>query len=222
MAHPGGWIIRIPDRDKESLTRLFGLSSSDAGLLAAELRKGRPTVSVREFAAQINVPGVPSETVEGVVGVLVSLLATAEIRQRSAEELAAEVVKAARAQSILTNEESEDRLRSLLTADSALSVTAKAIAISSEHERVFTSARILTDLRPIFAGTPPQPKAAVVTHTLRIESHKEEGHTSEFFGLDVGDLRTLRDTIDRAISKEDSLRASIRSEGLPIIGSNHD
>jgi hypothetical protein len=219
MAHPGGWKIRIPDGDKQNITNLFALSEQDTAKLAAALVQAKPMVSLREFTEQVRVEGVEQTVVEGVIEVLISLLVAAEVRQRSADELASEVVSAAIAQNISTKADSEARLTQLMTADSALCITAKAIALSNEHERIFSSARVLTDMRPIFSGTPPQPKAAVITHTLRIESHKAEGHTSEFFGLDLNDLRTLRDALDRAISKEESIRASVRSEGLSIIGS---
>lgn len=222
MAHPDGWILKIPDRDKPHLAKLLALSDAASTALVEQFDKARPTLSAETLASQVVDPRVLlGESLPGVISVLVSLVLTAEIRHLSLSDVVNDVVDAAVASDIKVPDGDKAKAKGTLlklTSNQTIAVTARAIGLLREHERMLSSARILTDMRPIFLGESPKPVAAVVTHTLRIEAHKEEGHVSEFFALDLKDLKALRDTVDRAIKKEESLKATLQSGGLSFVG----
>jgi hypothetical protein len=97
----------------------------------------------------------------------------------------------------------------------AIGVTAKAADVAREHERIFHSARILTDIRPVFdddASNPPV--GAVVTHTLRIDSFTKGSMEDYFVALDTRDLIQLQTIVNRAIEKNRSLNRVLDSIGF--------
>lgn len=109
------------------------------------------------------------------------------------------------------------RLSALLRLQ-ALGLAARARNIVSEDERVFHGARILTDLRPVFAAKASDgPMAATVVATLRMDYHRagERSVSSAYFSLDRSDLTLLRQHIDRALEKTEALRLLAARAELP-------
>ena len=84
-----------------------------------------------------------------------------------------------------------------------------------DHENSFCDAKILTDLRPVFgASAEVQPEGIVVTHTLKLEYHDDRGaHRKFYVALNQDDLETLRNVLERADKKANSLQAL--SEFIP-------
>ncbi len=109
-----------------------------------------------------------------------------------------------------------ERLAGLLALECLL-LAARAYGIVAEYERVFHDARILTDLRPVFATDVSKgPKAALLISTLKIDFHPPDGSLdSHFFALDYADLLNLREAIDRALLKHQGLREMVEQIGLP-------
>jgi hypothetical protein len=115
-------------------------------------------------------------------------------------------------------EQFKNKLRPLLSSE-FFSIVAKAYDLVTE-ERTFCSARILTDLRPVFsARVEDGPQAMVVMHTLKLVYHEGSRRHEEFFvALDAEDLRTLRKVVDRAEAKAEALRPALKDMrlfGLP-------
>ena len=112
-----------------------------------------------------------------------------------------------------------EKLRTLLSSD-AFAIVAKAYDLATE-ERTFCSARILTDLRPVFGSRVEDgPQAMVVMHTLKLTYHEGSKQHEQFFvALDADDVRNLRKQLDRAEAKAESLRSSVKDVrlfGLPF------
>jgi len=107
-------------------------------------------------------------------------------------------------------------LRALLDVRS-LQVGHKAALLQVEHGRVFTNARILTDIRPVFSEPVEEgPLAsALVIHTLKIEYWESGDQKSFFVALDAEDIQTIYEQVERAKLKEKRLRAEI-SERLSV------
>ena len=76
----------------------------------------------------------------------------------------------------------------------------------------------MTDARPVFTHAPTEgPAAFMVIHTLALDVHASENDHRWFVALDSNDLRSLRDAIDRAIAKEESLVSSLDKTGIPTL-----
>lgn len=97
-----------------------------------------------------------------------------------------------------------NNLTSLLSTSSNLESSVKAHLIVSEFERIYTSSRVLTDIRMIFNHTDisTQTKAAVLVHNLKLIYRENQEDLNEiFFTLTTSDLNDLKKTIDRALDK---------------------
>lgn len=107
-----------------------------------------------------------------------------------------------------------DRLIGLLNAD-AIRTTTVAADIMVEHERPYQSARTYTDIRPVFADDPSEvPSGAVIVSMLQVSYWTTEGNGEMYFALDPQDLMQLRDVVERALAKTETLRGFLESAGL--------
>jgi hypothetical protein len=106
-----------------------------------------------------------------------------------------------------------------LVLDETVGTAAKTGPVLTEHERIFLSARVLTDIRPIFhPNLSEKPNAAVIVHMLRIASRDIFGsHHAEYFALDANDIRVLKNIADRAIRKEETIKALLADSNVDTI-----
>jgi len=111
-------------------------------------------------------------------------------------------------------------LTQVLSLDETLGVSAKASELRSEYSNVFCTARIMTDLRPVFGRDVDKgPLAAVVVHEAKITFHESgEEPTKDFYmALDSEDIEELRKQLDRASRKEMRLASSARKGGINVL-----
>lgn len=104
----------------------------------------------------------------------------------------------------------KDDLIALLSDEQSIGLTAKALDVRVQHEHVFGAARILTDMRPVFGREVRDcPIGSVVVHNLKI-TYREDGDEKDFYiALDLRDLRQLKELVERAIQKEETLKSTI-------------
>jgi isocitrate dehydrogenase kinase/phosphatase len=112
----------------------------------------------------------------------------------------------------------KENLLELLKVEGSLAVASKAMNVVTEQERIFSHARILSDIRSIFKDDPEaNPSAVAIIHTLRIHYHQSGDLKSFFVAMDDQDLRKLKDAIDRAQKKSATLRSVAKSADIPVI-----
>ncbi|HWT01915.1 MAG TPA: hypothetical protein VN256_16830 [Pyrinomonadaceae bacterium] len=111
----------------------------------------------------------------------------------------------------------KERLTRLLNAPS-LQLIAKAHDVLLEHAQTFSSARIVSDIRPVFRDSvDDQPVAAVIVHMLNL-TYFQAGERQEFVvALDTKDIQDLLDTCERAKKKTERLKAVIGSSDMTYI-----
>jgi hypothetical protein len=112
-----------------------------------------------------------------------------------------------------------ERLGRLLEIE-ALRVAGKAIALHTEYENLFCSARVLTDARPIYGDDPSAPPTAmIINHTLKLDYHTGGGgHIAEFYvALGSRDLQELHEVLIRAEKKAKSLGAVLGNAHVRLI-----
>lgn len=86
----------------------------------------------------------------------------------------------------------------------ALRVKQKALNLAVSQERLFTSCRILTDIRPVYSdadNVPTNISAAFVFHTFKISFIEDDESKDFYISLDADDLEKLKSTVDRALNK---------------------
>jgi hypothetical protein len=94
-------------------------------------------------------------------------------------------------------------------------LTSKALDIASEYEHPAHSFRVLTDIRPVFGDDPHEPPTgAVVVSLLKVEYFTDEGTRTIFVAMDDDDIAQLRNEVERATAKAQTLRTFLGNTGL--------
>lgn len=106
------------------------------------------------------------------------------------------------------------RLKRVLS-DKTIRLRSKAWSLVLERPCVLGSARILTDLRPVFnSKNPASVEAFTVIHTLVLEVQEGSADKVLHIALDPKDLSSLRESISRAEQKESVLNALASRAGV--------
>ena len=219
----------VPAAHRELLAHLAALPDSQFEALAGALRPDSAPAfhSHSEFTVSIK-GAVPewTETEASLLAVaLTSMLSAAASHGVEQEQFATSVSQS----NDLDLDDSQritlaDRILTLLTAPDVL-LSGKAVDLATEYERRIHTVRIVTDVRPV-GGTDPdsEPLGDVETHQLRIDAITGYDSQPYFFALDRSDLRRLKDCVDRAIEKSDSLTEWFKRMGfreVDLVGTEH-
>jgi hypothetical protein len=89
--------------------------------------------------------------------------------------------------------------------------------LQTQNPRNFQSARIVTDIRPVFSDkVSAPPLGAVIVETLQIQTWTRDGSSELIFvSMDETDLLQLRETVDRALVKTRTLSTLLSDQNLP-------
>lgn len=105
-----------------------------------------------------------------------------------------------------------------------IAMLAKAADLTYEHDRVFHTARVLTDIRPLFDDDAKDGMlGALVVHTLRIEYFGSGGHTETVeVAMSDAQLNRLARAIDRAQAKAETVQGFLAKAGLESIAPDEE
>lgn len=212
--------IAIPKPHLQPLRQLATMTPDDRKRLVGAIAGTHPVLVPGELTRHIiDKTGFQESLVKPIVSMLLSMMRTSS---EAPDGFAGDVVEAARI--AFDDDENIDwdsfseHLHALLQPNDALGVTAKALSVRSEYENVYCSARILTDLRPVFGrDASKSPEAAAIVHTLRITYHAAGDYKEAYFALDALDLSQLRGLIHRAEMKEKTLQAVVGKTGMKLL-----
>lgn len=110
----------------------------------------------------------------------------------------------------------EQRLAVLIETHNTLNTISKASDLLLEYENVFSNARIITDIRPIFKPNIDKGLAgALIVHTLKIEYRDVTGTKELYLTLDALDLFGLSEELFRAEEKAQILQSLLKQVNLP-------
>ena len=217
--------IEIPDEALDDLKKVVEPNDATFDSLLTAIRETPPTLSPRQFPRKVaqRFRDLAEHDLQAILRVAFNL--TILKVQRSMplppEELARGVANSSAVSessgfSAEQKKKLSERLTRLLGLDSVV-VTAKAADVMTEHERVFCHARILSDIRPVFADGPEAPSAAVIVHNLQVGFRHEGRHSEIYVALDADDLKTLKGVIERAEKKAAALEAVLKTSRLPCL-----
>jgi uncharacterized protein (DUF1778 family) len=220
--------LQVPDRQLSDIRKLLELPDERTQELLRALADAGPNFNVDDLAAEVSTrTKLPRRLVNGIVSVLASLYITRDSHPVPLEAFVDEEVGVALRNVMGSPSDLVDtqwaRLRKFLMValalDNTVGTASKAGHVLTEHERIFDDARILTDIRPIFhLDVSDKPNAAVLIHMLRVRERDSLGRQSvHFFALDANDLRSLKEIIDRAIKKEETLRDAMKNSAINIL-----
>lgn len=112
----------------------------------------------------------------------------------------------------------QSRVTSLMGEETSIALAYKAVLVRNDHKNVFYSARLYTDIRPIFKGLHLESQGSIagyaLIHNLKISFNDIEGRKEFFVALDSEDLELLKDEVQRAIEKELVLEKFMNSTNI--------
>jgi hypothetical protein len=213
----------IPREYRAGLSQVKKLSPDDVAGIRAALDKTPiglgPETSATDVLKSYTVAGGDAKQIGNAIGSLYGLRSRTE---SSLEEFINDIANAMEGVSepelrLLPTERQRftENLSALLGA-TVFSLNAKVFDLATDDERTFCSARILTDLRPVFGPRIEDgPQGMIVVHLLKLGYHQgAERHKQFFVSLDGNDVRELKKILERAESKTAALKNSVKDTRL--------
>src|ERR1700687_3422193 len=211
--------ITIPESAYPAIQSLAHLSVEDFKTLLKALEQAKPAAAPHLFWKHVAklAPTISPSTIKIIVNELFSMHLALENLDISTEEFSKSVSDA------VFSEQSEefpideadrdilkDRLTKLFELKASLRLTAKASDISTDAQHLFYTAKILTDIRPVFDEEGTVIEAAVIIHNLLIHYGDANDHKNFVVTLDANDVNELRSVLDRADAKAKALQSLLK------------
>lgn len=213
--------LNIPEEEREALKTLLVDGDDNHPLLRA-LKTVAPTLHRRALVKNLaaSMTG-SSDFIDVALVALFNISRTIDAITEGEVTISHDDVFTAVAGSDATPEQRErfDKRLTELLSIRTLRITQKAMEILADNPNLFSSARTLSELRPVFLGEPPKPEALVVLHQLKLVYHSGPRRERKdlFIALDGQDLLTLKKIIDRALLKHEELNNAVSSPGLQLL-----
>lgn len=221
--------VTIPRVHRAALAQLLTLPESTSTALVTALQTASPSLLLGTVARRLAATlAIPVDDMSKILFMLASMYLTSRSASHTQEDFPAEIIASARELSEFKSGDIEwthaqKLLSDLLACDRSLGITAKALGVTSDYEKTFSRARILTDMRPIFGEkVEDPPAAAMIVHTLRITYHTPQTNDTPsafYISLDAKDLMELQKQITRALAKEQTIAKTLSSINLPVLSS---
>lgn len=215
--------IQIPKPIEAGLAELFNLSDDVRLQLISEMSKHEPTLKLKTLVSNIKAKlgEIADQDIESIVSTIASLSFARMSMEKSVSEFSSDIVEALE-ESELKPQSLDDNSRAPFTRHIAELLDIPAIRISSksdellhQHEHALSKVRIITDIRPVFGGeSTGAPEAAVLIHMLKITYIQEDGLKDFFVAMDSNDIKLLRDALDRAEKKAESLKSVLNKSNI--------
>lgn len=204
---------RIPERyydgfniflslDSNDIDQLVsGLVSTPAGILPDRLSK--------DYYQKLKI------SLEDLNKLLIMIFSLCDAKNNSdnkVEVFATDIVNALKQHETLNTkitESTQDNLIRILNSSSSLQLTARALKLVHEREKLILETRIMTDIRPIISEENTL-LGSVIIHNLKV-IYQEAGQTKEIhFALDSEDLKSLSENIEQT---ENSTKLMVQNFG---------
>lgn len=219
-------ILSIPEQFQAGLAKLRELNEDTASSLLAAI-ESLAQESGKDSLSSQQLPPIKHLSQEDAQTILDGLTFLYRVRASSDATVAEFVSDASEAmrygavprykvpEGAITN--FRDRINKFLSLES-LNTLSKAIILRSEHEHTLCSARILTDIRPVFGPDPnAAPQTAVIFHMLKLAFHEASSIKEIYLALDESDLAELENLVERAKKKALSLHTILASRNMRVV-----
>lgn len=207
-------ITRIPEPYRSGIAKIKTLSGSDVDAISNALSRCPLSGGLKGMISTVQeqAPGIKPDDAEDIVRALYSLYAYRADSETDLADFTPELIKAMRRGGkdlVLSDEEKpsfHEKITKLLGIG-AVGLAAKAERLRTDYANTFHDAKIMTDIRPVFADPGEKPLGAAITHTLKIEYHNGGEHKHFYVSLDANDLELLRKAAERAELKSKSIQS---------------
>jgi hypothetical protein len=209
--------LRVPRKQVQVLVWLAQLTAESWTSIVEALG----VAAMRESEVIERLHGIDDANSSGLLDVLTSLASSSQAYDWSASDIAETISEDA---TLELEPVERDTLRQRL----AVGIKSKAVdcllrtgIVLTSFERLFMTARILTDIRPIFPEiVEPAPHAVTISHTLRIDFTEAGELKSLYFAMDTPDLTILQKAIDRELQKTSTISSLLGEVDMQIFEPN--
>lgn len=215
--------LEIPKEEQGVLGSILRLSGPGIKGLEAALSQIQPTLVNDRLIAQLkqnpDLAKVPD--LDEILGTLVNIAGTAYSAGVSVNDLVDAAVTTIKNDDVveLSDQDAEtlkERLKRLERLP-PLELVAKGSQIVKASERTYLSAKVYSDLRPIFVGEETKIAGSIIVHQFAVRSLRNGRREYTYFMMDSSDLAELREVISRAISKDKALRELSACSNTPVL-----
>jgi hypothetical protein len=216
--------IRVPSHLLPGLAKL-GLYAGKLPMLGEVASELGPKLSLQTLRKQFaDKAGIPFQDSDVIVSALIHLLHLLESADKSITEvlgvmtldLEERAPEQWRSENLDNWKKGATNVAEALNPDGPLAILHKTLEITTAHQNVFESARIFTDVRPVFNSSASGIFRAVVTHMLTVSSRNADGQPlTSYFALDSYDVEQLKKRCDRALTKAATIKAGLSSLAWP-------
>lgn len=219
----------VPDKYYEAIGHLATLGPDAVGRLSALANDEPLTIDVADVAARFSKSlSTSSETMLAIFGLLMSLNELRWERQQSPESLENDITAA-------IEEQGKPEWKAmyfegwktvapqtvrLLLPNGFFSLLRKAYDLALNRQSLVGGLQILTDARPLFDESASSLRAFVLSHALILRVHEGPERRALHITLDAADMERLRGELERATTKEATLRRRASECNIPIIQLN--
>lgn len=217
--------LKIPESHKGGVLKLLRLSDQSLEQMISALEQATPHLFPQDLSSEVvsKTKGVSPQDVSEILDALMSLFYSGFHHDVPPEQLAEQVVEAM----VETPKDFElsserqnwfrERLIRVFKIENLL-VVAKALSVLQDNEKTFSGARILTDVRPVFGSDiGVAPRAAVIVHMLNLTFYSEGQLKELFIAMDTADVQMLREVLDRADLKSETLKSVIEKADVKYL-----
>ena|SRR6202043_1823821 len=215
--------IRLPRQQVEDLKAIAALKIDALKAIVTHLRSLRPSpLQPKQLRDEISslLPGQDS-VADAIIRQMLRFHSLIGQRRLEIDELFSGLEAGIRAAKptwqeveIAAWKEREQTVRDLFAID-AVRIVAKALDLSYEYANLLRTARIITDLRPVFTLDAKATDGAVISHKLFIRYDNVEGLKTFTMTLDEEDVKTLKRECERALQKTETISLQL-GKGSPI------
>ena len=209
----------IPEDYNEGFIKLAVLDNSSFSTLIDNLSKQEVNKAISRLAANVVAnTDLSKEDIKEIFFSIAYLIPYLE-EESEIDEIADDVVESLSESGLVHNglkEVFKERIIKLLK-DKKIFYAYKSTDIITENSKLFISAKILTDIRPIFdlnAETPPT--VGVTLHKLHIHYQADSAAPHQDFYITLGsaDIQELLSVLFRAEEKEKSIQEIYKKSGM--------
>jgi hypothetical protein len=220
--------LPIPKRYRAGILNIVELSDKEIELLIEALKNASRSPDIAEITKSVS-STIPSIELNKLTEIVKALYSISHVREFSGvgfsrflddlvESIAEIVGSPDDIEGIEYISSLRDKFEKLLNVET-LRIISKAARLQSDGEYLYCSSKILSDIRPVFNEDPDtRPAGAVITHTLKIVYHAGANVEEFHIVLDSHELDELKEVINRACSKEKTIRELMKEANLTNLG----
>lgn len=210
---------RVPEQFKHGFKVISGLSDEQVEIFCREINAASNVHSSDSFINAVkDKVTIPYEDLRSLISTTFSLVGFVVDDQVSVEELAIDMADSYNAFDSDEKKSFIKNLTKIIYSSSKIKLIIKAKKLTNDYDKVFTEARILSDVRFVLGDDiKDRNQSGIIVHQLKIEYSQNRDLKHDFFAMDINDLQKLKISIERALEKDEAIRSMKYFENLNFL-----